>query len=375
MEGQEQNKTEEATPFKLQKAREKGQVARGMDLGFVGSLIAVIIFFMILGETYINSLEDLMRISFSTGMDNTEEPSQAFAILKFTYWSAFKPLLILGGTIMAVIIFLEFLQLRGFIFTTHPLKLDFSKLNPAKGLKRIFSMKMLKETLKNIFKMILYTTTAWFMINSAIEIYKDNINDVDSLSLIMVASSKKLIFAFLGLAFLFMILDQIIVRKEFKKQMRMSRSELTRENKDREGEPRFKQKRKQLFEEMQEQSEGLGKIQGSDFLITNPEHYAVAIHYDSNKMKAPVMRAKGHNHYAQLMKRKARLLSIPIIPNPPLARAIYHNCQKGHEVRQEYYNDLAKLYLLMQISAKTKTSQGENNISDNGKFDEKFISK
>lgn len=371
MEGGEENKTEEATPFKLKKAREKGQIAKGMDLGFVGSLIAAIIFMMASGEKFVQRLQELMRVSFNTGMNNATESSQAMAVLKFIYWSAFQPILLLGGTIMVVIIALEFLQLRGFIFTTHPLKPDFSKLNPAKGLKRIFSMKMLKETFKNILKLIFYTTTAWFLITSAIEVYRDNFTNADSVAQIMAISGKKLLFGFLALAFFFMIIDQIIVRQEHKKKMRMSRSELKRENKDREGEPRFKQKRKQLFEEMMKQSQGLGKVEGSDFLITNPEHYAIAINYDANSMKAPIVRAKGRNQFAQLMKRKAALFSIPIIPNPPLARALYRSCKEAQEVAPEYYHDLAKIYLQMQKKSKMEHDPDTmNNSSLNESGDE-----
>ena len=75
----------------------------------------------------------------------------------------YSPLIVLGGTIVLVLVTLELIQLRGFIFTTHPLKPDFKKLNPAKGLKRIFSMRMLKETLKNIVKFFTYVTVAWFI--------------------------------------------------------------------------------------------------------------------------------------------------------------------------------------------------------------------
>ncbi|GAA4044624.1 EscU/YscU/HrcU family type III secretion system export apparatus switch protein [Parerythrobacter jejuensis] len=343
-EGQEQNKTEEPTPFKLKKAREKGQVARGMDLGFVGSLIAVAGVAMFMGETFFGNLADIMRYSFAAGITGRGDPMEALGVVAETYWGAFQPLVILGAVIMIVLITLEILQLRGFVWSTHPLKPDFKKLNPAKGLKKIFSMKMLKETLKNITKFFTYCTAAGFIGYAALETWGVRLVDAQWLVRAMEQSGARLLMVFIGFAFVFMVIDQIIVRREFHKQMRMSRRELTRETKDREGEPRFKQKRKEIHQQMREQSEGLGKLPGSDLLVVNPEHYAVALRYDAKTMSAPEVRVKGRNHFAQLMKRKARLHAVPVVPNPPLARKLYAECSSGGPIRPDHYHEVARLY-------------------------------
>lgn len=343
-EGQEQNKSEEPTPFKLKKAREKGQVARGMDLGFVGSLIALAAVAMFAGEMFFGRLADMMRYSFSAGITGRGDPIEALGVVAATYWGAFQPLIILGATIVVVLVTLEILQLRGFIFTTHPLKPDFKKLNPAKGLKRLFSMKMLKETLKNIVKFFAYCTAAWFIGVAALETWGVRLVDAGWLIRAMEQSATRLLLVFMALAFVFMIIDQIIVRREFHKQMRMSRRELTRETKDREGEPRFKQKRKEIHEKMREQSEGLGQVPGSDLVVVNPEHYAVALRYDAKNMDAPQVRAKGRNHFAQLIKRKARLHAVPVISSPPLARKLYADCAKGSAIGPQHFHDVATLY-------------------------------
>ena len=95
---------------------------------------------------------------------------------------------------------------------------------------------------------------------------------------------------------------------------------------------------------MREQSEGLGKVPGSDMMVVNPEHYAVALRYDAETMSAPEVRAMGRNHFAQLMKRKARLHAVPIVSNPPLARKLYAECSKGQSIRPQHYHDVARLY-------------------------------
>lgn len=357
-EGQEQNKSEEATPFKLRKAREKGQVARGMDLGFVGSLVALAAVALIAGDAFFVKLADLMRYSFVAGIDGKGDPMEALAVVGATYWGAFQPLIVLGAAVAVVLITLELIQLRGFIFTTQPLKPDFSRLNPAKGLKRIFSMRMLKETLKNIVKFTVYAAAAWFLTKAAIETWGVRLVDAGRLVQAMQQSATRLLFVFIALAFGFMVIDQIIVRREFNKQMRMSRREVTREAKDREGEPRFKQKRKEIHQQMREQSEALGRVPGSDLLVVNPEHFAVALRYDPQTMAAPEVRARGRNHFAQLMKRKARLHAVPVIPNAPLARALYKHCRSGQPIQPQHYHDVARLYRALR-SAPQATASAE----------------
>lgn len=350
MSEQEQNRSEEATPFKLRRAREKGQVARGMDLGFVGSLLAFAAFLLAAGDAFAGRLMALMRLSFTSGIDRTAHPMAVLGTIKAIYWQAFQPLFVLGAIIAVVLIFLELLQLRGFMFTMAPLKPDFSRLNPAKGLKRLFSLRMVKETLKNVIKMAVYTAAAWLVITGAIATFGDSVQDAPALARAMDGAGQRLLFAFLGVAFLFMVLDQVIVRGEFRKQMRMSRREVTRENREREGEPRLKQKRRELHGAMRQQSEGLRKLDGSDFLVTNPEHVAVALAYDPDAMEAPVVRASGRNHFAQLLKRKARLLGIPVIADPALARALFRDCAPGRPVLPQHFHGVARHYARLRGS-------------------------
>lgn len=356
MEEQEQNRSEEATPFKLRRAREKGQVARGMDLGFVGSLLALALAALFAGPGFVARLMELMRLSLTSGIDiagtgSRGEPAGVLAVVGGVYWLAFEPLLLLGLMLMVLLILLELLQLRGFIFTTEPLKPDFSRLNPAKGLKRIFTMRMLKELVKNIIKLVVYSGLAWVMIAGAVETYGDALPNAGALGQAMAGGAQRLLLAFIAAAFAFMVLDQLITRGEFRKQMRMSRREVTREAKEREGEPRLKQKRKQLHQEMRKQAEGLGRLDGSDFLVTNPEHFAVALSYDPARMEAPVVRARGRNHFAQLLKRKARLLGLPVIADPALARALYRECLADQAIAPQHFHAVARHYARLRRDA------------------------
>ena len=358
-EGQEQNKSEEPTPFKLRKAREKGQVARGMDLGFVGSLLALGLVGLVAGHGFFVRLADMMRIALYEGIAGTKDTNGAIALTGDMGWAVFRPLVVFGGVLVVILVLLELIQLRGFFFTMEPLKPDFKRLNPATGLKRLFSMRMLKETLKSLAKFIVYTGAAYIVISGALTTFGPRLADGWRLANAMESAGVRLVVVFVAIAFAFMVIDQIIVRREFHKQMRMSRREVTRESKEREGEPRFKQKRRDIHAQMRSQTEALGQLPGSDLLVINPEHYAVALHYDPTTMDAPMVRARGRNHFAQLMKRKARLLAIPQMRDVTLARALYHETKDGEPIRPDHYYGVARLYRTLRETPPAPMNESE----------------
>lgn len=349
---QELDRSEEATPFKLRRAREQGQVARGMDLGFVGSLLAVGAFVLWFGTGFVFQLAQTMRASLTTGVARAGQSGDVLALVRESYWSAFQPLVVLGGIVLLVLITLELIQLRGLVFSATPLKPDFTRLNPAAGIKRLFSLRMVKEALKNVFKMAVYALLAWLMVTAAIDTFGDSVGSAASLVRALDSASMRLLFAFGCAAVFFMLVDQVIARKEFGKQMRMSRRELKREVKDHEGEPRLKQKRRQLHAELRKQSDGLANIGEADFLVVNPDHYAVALKYVPGDMAAPEVLARGRNHFAQALKRKARLLNVPIIADPVLARALYRDCRQGQPVHPRHFHAVARHYSRRQRQAR-----------------------
>lgn len=347
-EAQEQNRSEAPTPFKLQKARERGQVPRSIELGFLGALTGLALFVGIAGYRLIGNLTQTMRRALSSGIERATDPGQATAQMGEGTWGVLQPLMLLGGTVVAVVLFLEILQLRGLIFTAKPLKPDFSRLNPAKGLKRLFSMRMLKETFKTVLKASVYAAATWFMLRDAVARYAMIAGDGERLAEAMLGAGMRLIFVYMAIAVGFVILDQILVRGEFTKQMKMSRREVTREAKEREGDPRIKAKRKQLHAEFVKQSRGAGNLPGSDLLIVNPEHFAVALRYDPETMHAPVVSAKGRNRFALALKEEAHRLGLPVLVRPALARALYRTAAPGAEIGPDRYEAVAELYIALR---------------------------
>jgi flagellar biosynthetic protein FlhB len=343
----EQNRSEEATPFKLRRAREKGQVARSVELGFLGALIALTAFLVIAGESFAGKMAQMMRTALTIGIDRAAEPEGARALVGELYWSVLQPILLLGGTVVAAIVLLELVQLRGFLFSTQALKPDFSRINPAKGFKRLFSARMLKETLKTLVKAAAYGTVTWLVLRYSVDHYAITVSDGERVAEAMRSAGLRLLYVFIAVAIFFALIDQILVRREFLKQMRMSRSEVTREHKEREGEPRIRQRRKQLHAEFAKQAQGTGKLAGSDLLIVNPHHYAVALRYDTETMTAPVLTVKGRNRIALRLKEQAYRLEIPVVSRPELARALFRACEPNRPIPGDRFQEVADLYIAL----------------------------
>jgi flagellar biosynthetic protein FlhB len=351
----EQNKSEEPTPFKLKRAREKGNTARGADIGYFATLLAVALFMLAAGPGMMASLAETMRRIFLSSATAAANPNHAASLTLIAYQPALQTLALLGATVFLVVCTFEIIQLRGVTFSSHPLKPDFSRLNPAKGLKRIFSVRMLKETLKSVVKLSAYLAATYLVAHHAFTTIGPSIIDASSLSGAMQAAGSSLLYTFLFLALLFAAIDQVIVRREFLKQMRMSRSELTREVKEREGEPRIKRKRKELHTEFARQTKSIGGLPGSDMLIVNPQHFAVALKYTPASMSAPQVTAKGRNRFALMLKGRATSLSITIFEAPPLARRLYRNCECGDEISPGEYREVVDLYLKLARPAAPST--------------------
>lgn len=350
----EQNKSEEATPFKLEQARKKGSVARGLDLGFFSTMSAFLLFLAALGSAAAIRLIEYARSNlgdFSAASDPTQLLPQISLGWDILLWV----LVTLGAALLLVVVPLEIFQLRGLTFSTHPLKPDFKRLSPAQGFKRLFSLKMLKEAAKNIVKFGIYSAVTAVAVVAAVEQARSGLGGSRELAMTLWSQSLKLLAMFVAAALVIAAIDQFMARREFGKQMRMSRSELTRENKEREGEPRLKAKRKQLHAEFVKQTEGIGRLAGADLVLVNPEHFAVALAYEAATMTAPRVRAKGRNRLALAMKAEAARLGIPVVSDPPLARALFKQSSVGREIGGEHYRDVARHY--SRLNARDKNGE------------------
>jgi flagellar biosynthetic protein FlhB len=347
MENTEQDKSEQATPFKLQRARRKGSVARGMDLGFLVTLAAFLLYIWIAGDALGENLARASRDAIVTAPYVVGGSTELFALTGHVFGALIRPLTFLTLTIFAAVLLFELLQ-TGIVFSAQPLKVDFSRLNPAKGLKRIFSKRILIETAKNVLKFGVYVGITWLVLRRELDHLSASVGDAAGLAEALFGATLRLIAWFALAALFFAGIDQLIVRKEFGKNMRMSRRELRREVRDREGEPRLKQKRKQLHAEFVAASQSLRNVRDADVVVTNPSHYAVALRYDADAMAAPVVVSRGANALAERIKRLAFRYGVATVENKALARALFRFCGLDTPVPESVYREVAALYLALR---------------------------
>jgi flagellar biosynthetic protein FlhB len=344
----EQDRSEEATPFKLDRARRKGMLARGTDLGFLSVLVALAIVAQTAGQGLIVGLGLTMRRGFAGQIAMAGERQWIAAVAgaevrALAALLAFPALVLLAGCVTV-----ELIQNRGIVFSAEPLKPDFSKLNPARGLKRLFSMRMLKELAKNVVKLSLYAAAAVvFVLHAGIEAGSE-VRTARDLGDVLLRASGRLLLMFIVLAALVAALDQILARREFAKQMRMSQREVKREMREREGEPRQKQKRKQILAEIMKQAAAATNVKGADVLIVNPVHFAVALRYRPEEMDAPVVQARGRDIWARRMRRVAEREGIAVVRHPALARALYRRGNVGRPIGQDQFVAVADIYLRLR---------------------------
>lgn len=339
----EQDRSEAPTRFKLDRARREGSVARGLDIGFLGAFAALVVYLWAMGHTLGADLALTAKRAIVSGPDVAIGSDALLQLTGGIFSAVLRPLAILVGAVFLTVFALELVQ-TGFVFTFKPLQPNFGKLNPARGLKRLFTLRILIETAKNVLKLAVYVALAVWVIATTYRYVAPAIADGRALVDALAKTGFRLLSLFLLAAMFFAILDQLIVRRDFLKRMRMSRREVRRELRDREGDPRLKQRRRQVHREFANLTRSLRNIRGADVLITNPAHYAVALKYDTGAMAAPRVVSRGANQYALRLKRAAFLYGVVIVEDRALARALYQRCDVDREVPETCYRAVADIY-------------------------------
>jgi len=340
---EEQDKSELPTPFKLERARQRGVVARGTDLGFLTGLATFLGFCWVEGRQLGQAVSHVAHNALIGGPMLADEHFALVSATGLLLAPIVRPMAILFASVLLVVLVFELVQ-TGFVFSGQPLKLDFSRLNPANGFKRVFSVRLLIETFKNVLKAVVYTTISFLVIRAVLQNEIVSAVDAKGLADQLQRSGVRLLAAFVLAAALFVVIDQIIARQQFQKKMRMNRRELRQEARDREGEPRLKQKRKQLHREFAKLSKSLRNLKSADVLITNPQHIALALRYDQTSMTAPTIVSIGVNQFAQRLKRMAFLYGIPIVENRTLARELYAKSALDRVIPERCYQAVADVY-------------------------------
>lgn len=339
-----ESQTEEATPKKIEDARKQGKSINSREVTTFTMFFTFTLFICILVPAKIHDITSYLRYFIENNDQITLfniSPQAIFIDIFYNlFFSCIFPFLIL----MVIIAFSFFAQQEGQIYiSAAPLMPKLSKISPLAGLKRMFSLKSLLEFIKGILKISIIGFILYLVILKDIKyyliLYQYETIDI-SKSIINII--KDLLIAITIITFVLGIIDYFYQRYDFYASLRMTKQQLKEEYKDTEGNPEVKSKLKNLRMDMV-RKRMMGNVSKADAVITNPTHYSVAIEYKADKMKTPVVVAKGQDLIALKIRELAKEYNIPIIENPPLARSLYDSIAIDQEIKSEHYEAVAKI--------------------------------
>lgn len=337
-----QDKTEDPTEKRKKDSREKGEIARSKELNTLAIMLAGSGALLIFGGMLAQDLMELMRMNFTLSREVIMDQG---AMGKFLMNSGLIALVAIQPIMITLLLaaFLGPIALGGWLFAAGSLAPKFSRMNPASGLKRMFSAKSVIELLKALAKFLIILAVALVVLSG----------DVDDLLRIAHEPMDRAIIHSLqvvGWSTLWMACGLIIIAAvdvpvqiwESMKKLKMTKQEVRDEHKDQEGRPEVKQRIRQVQREMS-QRRMMAAIPDADVVITNPTHYAVALKYDSEKGGAPVLLAKGSDFLALKIREIAVANEVMLLESPALARSIYYSTELEEEIPGGLYLAVAQV--------------------------------
>ena len=371
---QAQEKTEEPTQRRLEKAREDGDVLSSKEMFVFASSIAGLFVLMVMGLFSGNILQGWASLfEFS-------HPEELLTLKVLHAWQSYK-LLLLAAAIFGVPCFFFIIGMQAFVgsglsVSGKALGFKFEKLNIIKGLGRIFSIKGLVELIKSIAKVVLLTTCVvvflWYMLPNIIYLSAGSLeNGIGVLY-------KTLIYFVLSLVFILFAIgvgDYIWSRHTWLQKLRMTRQDMKEEFKESEGSPEVKARMRRLQMEASqraaEQSQSVENVKDATVVITNPTHFAVAIKYDPENDDAPLILAMGKDLIAKRVIEQAELHSKTIVRSPILARALFFTGNIGQTISEQLYSAVASiLAYVYQLERGVDASLQEPEVPSDFIFDE-----
>ena len=337
-----EEKTEEPTSRRLQKAREEGQVARSQELPAAAVTIAALGMLLITGNMLISKLAEAFSSGFNFDRKLVHSSNLLPAIFGQELLESFlliAPLLLLTAAVAIA----SSGATGGFLFEMGAVSPKFSKLNPLNGVKRMFGMKAAVELAKALLKFTLVSgVVAWVLV--------DNVGTLNKIGRMALEPGLSVAGELLARSALIMacalaviaLIDVPFQRWQFMKQMRMTKQEIKDEMKDMEGRPEIKAQIRRRQREMSN-ARMMDKVKEADVVITNPEHFAVALAYDPNGDSAPILLAKGADAVAARIREEAKKHGVEIFQAAPLARALYFTTEVNHPVPEDLYYAVAQV--------------------------------
>ena len=368
-----QEKTEDPTQRKIQKGREEGQVLNSKELFVFSTLFAAFILM------YVVPMVSGPVISKWSRMFHFERPKDLNTLMGEKFHEVIEMLLLCGlfiGIPMVFVIIATQAAVGGLNFAPKAMSFKPNRMNPLKGIKRIFSVKGLVELLKSISKVVLLfgvsAIVLYYQIPSLIQLSHKDLNNalasgLDKFPLLL--GAMLVILAVIG------AIDYFWQRHVHIKQLRMSKQEVKDEYKQTEGSPEVKAKiRRMQMETAQNagrQQAALEDVPKATAIITNPTHFAVALKYDVGSPEAPKILAMGRGHMAQKIIEKGKDSRITVFRSPLLARALFYTGEIGAEISEQLYQAVAVvLAYLYRLDKGEMLEEPDVDLPDDMQFNE-----
>jgi len=337
-----QEKTEKPTTRRLQEARKKGDIAKSAEIPSAAVLLASLLTLYVTNDFLMAQMSTVLKHYLGNLHTIRIVPDQMFFLTR----QGMQFMLLLVGPVMIVVfvvaIFSNFAQF-GFLFTTEKLVPSLSKISPIEGIKRMFSLQMLMNTLKSLLKVALVAYVAYWEVE----------NVLPDLSPLMDKSPYQ-IAAFIGMVSFRIFLKSAIIiailaffdyafqRYDFTKKMRMTKQELKEEAKQTEGDPHVKGRIRSIQMEMARRRM-MEEVPKADVVVTNPTRLAIALRYDARSMAAPVVLAKGAGIIAHRIRDVAMEHNVPLVEDKPLAQALYKTVELGEAIPENLFQAVAEV--------------------------------
>lgn len=347
-------KTEDPTSRKLDKGRERGQVAQSQEVAHWGILLAGAGGLMFLAPWMMRRTASATRMFFESAAAIPADFDHLRLLLSRLM---LEILIVVGpffGLLLAAAIGIHVIQ-TGFLWAPSRLEPDLDKISPLKGLKRLFSLRTAVEFAKGVLKLLVVGAAAFGMampLFGDLELMpaKDILAALDRSHGVAI----RLAIGTLAVLSLIALLDFAYQKFSFLKQMRMTRQEVRDEHKQTEGDPQVKARIRKLRLE-RARRRMMAAVPKADVVITNPTHYAIALEYKMESMPAPKLVAKGVDSLAKKIREVAEEHEVPIVENPPLARALYDTVELDEEIPTEHYKAVAEIIgYVMRLKGKLK---------------------
>jgi flagellar biosynthetic protein FlhB len=337
-----EDKTEDPTDRKLTQAREQGNIPISQEVkiwaSLVGALAIVAMFAPYMARDVGRLLLPFIEHPHAFPMDGPDVGNTLSGISIGILKVVVLPMLLLMVLAVAAA-----MSQSGLMFLPDKLTMDFSKLSPMKGIQRIFSGRNLVEFIKSLFKV----GAIGFVIFLVLKSHMSEYAALAALDLMAVMEYLRdqviaMIMIVVLMVFVLAAADWFYQRWSFTQQMKMTKQEIKDEHKQTEGDPMIKGRLRALRMQRARQRM-MQSVPKASVVVTNPTHYAVALQYDQDSMDAPILVAKGVDLIAKRIRDLATENEVPIVENPPLARALYASVELDEEIPPEHYKTVAEI--------------------------------